>query len=243
MLDGDAAEIAHRPHDRSTADTFAAEWRGVDGTDCEADWLVARLQHERARAGIDMLNEFGLPAALLNTAGQVLYANPSFDSVDVYLREMPNGRLSLKGNDALRKAFAQALERSAEQSVTLAVPHTEEADAAVITFMPVTFQIPSSVVPKCTIMTINPVSTNRRVPCAAAIEKLFGLTPAEARIASALAAGLSVRDSAEKNGISLGTARSYLIRVFAKTGTNQQSELVSLLKSVPAGNRTLDSYL
>ncbi len=32
--------------------------------------------------------------------------------------------------------------------------------------------------------------------------------------------------------LGIGTARSYLIRIFSKTGTNQQSELVSLLKSI-----------
>ena len=37
---------------------------------------------------------------------------------------------------------------------------------------------------------------------------------------------------AGSTGIKTSTARSYLEKIFAKTGTNRQSQLVALLKSV-----------
>jgi DNA-binding CsgD family transcriptional regulator len=61
--------------------------------------------------------------------------------------------------------------------------------------------------------------------------KLFDLTPAEARLAAALARGLALKDAAIRQGIRFSTARSYLEGIFRKTCTNQQSQLVALLKS------------
>lgn len=61
------------------------------------------------------------------------------------------------------------------------------------------------------------------------LESLFGLTPAEARIAAALALGRSVSAIAEDQGCAINTVRNHLARIFGKTGARQQSELVSLL--------------
>jgi DNA-binding CsgD family transcriptional regulator len=41
-----------------------------------------------------------------------------------------------------------------------------------------------------------------------------------------------VADAAQSIGIGFGTARNYLIRIFRKTGTHQQGQLVALLKTV-----------
>ncbi|WP_315831174.1 LuxR family transcriptional regulator [Bradyrhizobium prioriisuperbiae] len=61
--------------------------------------------------------------------------------------------------------------------------------------------------------------------------QLFDLTPAEARLSAALASGLVLKDAAIHQGIRYSTARSYLEGIFRKTRTNQQSQLVALLKS------------
>jgi DNA-binding CsgD family transcriptional regulator len=61
--------------------------------------------------------------------------------------------------------------------------------------------------------------------------QLFDLTPAEARVAAALAGGMALKDAAALHGIRFSTARSYLEGIFRKTQTRQQSQLVALLKS------------
>jgi len=63
------------------------------------------------------------------------------------------------------------------------------------------------------------------------IRGMFDLTPAEARLAAALASGGALKDAASGQGIRVSTARSYLENIFRKTGTRQQSQLVALLKS------------
>jgi DNA-binding CsgD family transcriptional regulator len=60
------------------------------------------------------------------------------------------------------------------------------------------------------------------------LRELFGLTKAEARIAQALLTGANAREIAQRLGISFFTVRNHLVRIFEKTGTRRQSELVGL---------------
>lgn len=61
------------------------------------------------------------------------------------------------------------------------------------------------------------------------LARLFRLTPAEARLAAALAARQSLEDYASRAGVSIGTARWTLKRVLEKTGCRRQSELVQIV--------------
>lgn len=57
----------------------------------------------------------------------------------------------------------------------------------------------------------------------------YGLTPAEIRIASGLATGLSLREMAQANDVSYETIRTQLKSIYTKTAVNSQAALVSLL--------------
>jgi DNA-binding CsgD family transcriptional regulator len=67
-----------------------------------------------------------------------------------------------------------------------------------------------------------------------ALRAAFGLTAAEAKLASRLARAESLEDAAAALAIGKETARSQLKAVFAKTDTSRQSELVALLGRLPA---------
>jgi DNA-binding CsgD family transcriptional regulator len=62
-----------------------------------------------------------------------------------------------------------------------------------------------------------------------AFAKLYGLTGGELRVALALAPGLGVKEAADLLGIRETTAKSHLQRIFEKTGTSRQAELIQLL--------------
>jgi DNA-binding CsgD family transcriptional regulator/PAS domain-containing protein len=64
-----------------------------------------------------------------------------------------------------------------------------------------------------------------------AFAKLYGLTAGELRVVMALAPGLGVREASEMLGISEATVKSHLQRVFSKTDTSRQAELIQLLRS------------
>jgi len=60
---------------------------------------------------------------------------------------------------------------------------------------------------------------------------LYKITPAEARLATHLAALKSLEEAADDLGISIHTARTQLKSTFSKTGTRSQAELMMLLAS------------
>lgn len=68
------------------------------------------------------------------------------------------------------------------------------------------------------------------------LERLFGLSPAEARLATRLADGAGLDEAAEMLGISRNTARSQLQAIYAKTGVNRQGDLVRLLLTSAASH-------
>ena len=63
----------------------------------------------------------------------------------------------------------------------------------------------------------------------------FGVTPAEARVASLLIRGVCPSRIADVLELSKHTVRNEIKSMFSKTGTNRQSELVRLLLSLPYG--------
>ena len=80
-------------------------------------------------------------------------------------------------------------------------------------------------------------------PTAELLSGLFDLTPAEARVARALATGLSIEDTARRFGVSMQTVRNQLRAVFIKTATTRQSELLSLLAGSTPFRRSADLIL
>ena len=74
------------------------------------------------------------------------------------------------------------------------------------------------------------VDANRaRRPSSDDLRSAFALTKAEAGVALRVMDGLGLGAVADALGVSLSTVRSHLLRVFEKTGTRRQAELVRLL--------------
>lgn len=72
------------------------------------------------------------------------------------------------------------------------------------------------------------------------LAQLFGLTPAEAGVAQALAHGDAPEDIAAALDVSVHTVKTHLQRLFRKTGTRRQGELVALLHGSPASAMQAD---
>jgi DNA-binding CsgD family transcriptional regulator len=66
------------------------------------------------------------------------------------------------------------------------------------------------------------------------IRHLYKLTPAESRLLALLLAETDLKRVAERMHIRMNTARTHLKRIFEKTGTKRQAELVGLLLRGPA---------
>lgn len=65
------------------------------------------------------------------------------------------------------------------------------------------------------------------------VQRLLGLTPAEARVAVEVARGLSSAEIADRAGVHPNTIRWHLKQIYAKTGVRRQAELVRFLAFGP----------
>ncbi|WP_458790930.1 helix-turn-helix transcriptional regulator [Yoonia sp. MH D7] len=72
----------------------------------------------------------------------------------------------------------------------------------------------------------------RKIP-EALLMKIFDLTPTEARVAGSLARGNSASDVAKELGVTQTTMSFHLRKLFQKTATNRQVDLITLILAGP----------
>jgi DNA-binding CsgD family transcriptional regulator len=65
------------------------------------------------------------------------------------------------------------------------------------------------------------------------LQRLYGLTPSQARLVDLLATGCSLKQAAQRLRITEVSARQYLKLVFEKTGTHRQAELIRKVLLIP----------
>lgn len=75
------------------------------------------------------------------------------------------------------------------------------------------------------------------MPCEA-FARLYRLTSGEVRVLLALAQGLGAKDAANMLGVGEPTVRTHLQRIFSKTGTSRQTDLLRLLQSSTPPTKT-----
>lgn len=199
-----------------------------------AGLLSARLGLERARTMVATLEAIGLPAAVLTASGRALAVNGLVDALSNFLLPAAHGRLSLahpSANLLLQEALAASQAASAVSVRSIPVPSAEGRDPLIVHLLPLRGAAHDIFSGGAVLLVAAALSKSSKAPDLAVLHGLFDLSPAEARLAAALASGRSLKEAAVDGGIRFSTARSYLESVFRKTATRQQSQLVSLLKS------------
>jgi DNA-binding CsgD family transcriptional regulator len=179
------------------------------------------------------LNAVRQPALAIDRFGLVLDANSGAEALfDADIR-IKNRRLVVQ--DAAAKSCLEKLtDRLRLMPDTAPIPgepivvRRREKSAVIIRVLPVHGAARIPFLGARALLVLTTVEPKLR-PTAALLSKAFGLTPAEARLASIIAEGLSPERAAEELSISKVTARNQLMLIFAKTDTHRQSELVALL--------------
>ena len=85
--------------------------------------------------------------------------------------------------------------------------------------------------PACAAVFVSTTTSASPLP-EAVLTTLFDLTPAEARVLLRIGSGLSASRSAVSLGIGENTLKTHLNRIFAKTGTRRQADLVKLISNM-----------
>jgi DNA-binding CsgD family transcriptional regulator len=198
-----------------------------------AGLLAARLGFEQARTAVATLEAIGLAAAVATPSGRIVVTNGLFDSLPLFLPTAHGGvALADASADSVFSTAVTAAAAAERHSSSIPIAATLERPAAVIHVLPLSgagYDIFSGA---STLIIASVLDASARSPDLQLLRGLFDLSPAETKLAAALAAGMALKDAASRQGIQISTARSYVESIFRKTGTRQQSQLVALLKSV-----------
>jgi len=188
---------------------------------------------ERAQGTVSALQSIGLPAAVLTISGRVLTANTLLEGMPELFLPVAHGGMAI-GSASANALFQQAIvEHRHDLAVrSIPVPAKDDRAALVVHLLPLRRAAHDIFLGGDILIAATAVSASAMVPSPTILTGLFDLTPAEARLATALTAGRSLKSAAAKHGVTFSTARTYLDRIYRKTGVNQQSQLVALLKSV-----------
>jgi DNA-binding CsgD family transcriptional regulator/PAS domain-containing protein len=190
----------------------------------------------------DVIDRMPFGVVLLDGTGRVTFVNRAakrvFDARDgLTLRNREVSAASTKQTTELHQAIAEALAAGRGQGVlttgggVLAVDRPSLKRPFQVLITPVHSRAPAVAFsgPKpIAALFVSDVENETGTP-GQMLRTFYGLTPAESRLASELLQHRTVEEAAETLDISLNTARSQLKRLFEKTGTRRQSELLRLL--------------
>jgi len=193
-----------------------------------------------------LLDRLSTPALLLNGSGTIVEANDKADRLLATdnLLDTRDGRLVALGagqNETLQAALASALGaangRSGgfRESVPVRLGRNAMPALLVLTPLPMAaFAMFEVVDPQARLLVQillpeGPLSIDHTL-----LAGLFGLTPAEGRVACLIAAGIAPPRAATMLGVSHNTVRTHLARCYDKIGVGSQAALIRLLTPLSA---------
>lgn len=244
--------------------TRGRDSRAFDGQECAVLERVKRhlreavaIEHRLHRStpdvypGVELLNAFARPMILIDPARDIRFANAAGR------RLLTQADCVVERNGALRCRDAEGDQAFSEALRELGLTERQETDELrqARRFVRVRTQDGAPVV--VYLVALRPATTLGvfgHDPLAlvffhdfrdgGALDPLvvgetFDLTPAEARLAVALASGMTLQQVSERHGVSILTVRAQLRAVLAKTNTTRQAELMRILVGMPmTGPRT-----
>jgi len=200
-----------------------------------AGLIAARLRLERAHAATATLRALGLPAAVLSVGGRVLATNSLLEDLPHIFRPAAFGALSIAHGPAdalLRDALEAQRAGNTEPVRSIPIPgQTPDEAPYVVHLLPLRGSAQDVFSHGDMVLAATRVDAAGGQFPPATLIGLFDLSPAEAKLAVQLAEGLTVIEASQRSGITTKTGRTYLERLFAKTGTRRQAELIALLRS------------
>jgi DNA-binding CsgD family transcriptional regulator len=190
-----------------------------------AGMIASRLGMERARGALDAMTALGMPAALIDQRGGLREANALMGASLVDTRA--GGRVHL-GDPTGDKAL-EAILSGESRARSIALKPTELRPGRVAHLMPLGGEARDLFTGAMSLLVMSVAGGPASQLDLNVLRALFDLSPAESRLAAALAGGADLNAAAAQNNIRVSTARSYLEQIFRKTGCHRQSELVALL--------------
>ena len=191
-----------------------------------------------------VLDNLSIGVILLDDGGQVIAMNRSAEEIVARNDGLMAGRTGLRAarpqqTNELRRLISEAAQTGAGGGMgaggvmTVSRPSTKRPLAVLVTPLRSRVLGWGAEQPVVALFLTDP-ERNPELPVEA-LSRLYGLTPAQARLAAALSEGRSLREFSEESRLSMSTVRWTMKQIFAKTDTRRQAELVRLILTGPAG--------
>ncbi len=200
--------------------------------------FVQRIDMEAEKEALALtVSGMSVGSILVDSDGLILEANPPAQALlkqQDGLFATSTGKLALH-NASQSRELHDLIRRNATASVDPAAPGVSRAmpvnrpsgrDSIGLLVRPARGgdHNPLAIRPTALIHLVDPVQP--RMTMINALMELFGLTPAEARVALSLANGNSIDETARNAATSRNTVRSQVRSIFSKMGINRQSQLI-----------------
>jgi DNA-binding CsgD family transcriptional regulator len=193
-----------------------------------ASLMASRLGLRAASDMTDAMQLLGLPAIALGHAGRAIAMNALAEALDGRVITGGLDRVAL-GSPAADALLSEALANAHAGGVgSIPLPANAGQPALIVHVLPLTGAAHDVFAAARTLMLVTDVAAPE-APTQELLAGLFDLTPAEARVARALASGLPLDQVAAEFGLAVQTIRNQLAAVFHKTGTSRQVELLRLI--------------
>lgn len=191
-------------------------------------------------------------AVLLDIRGRIIHANPA---AELLLRDgdglscvAADGGLHLAAllpdeNAALSRLLAKALHVAEASSDELGEPLRLTRLSGGSPLLAVPVPLPPPIFPlwelsrSARVLVLIVDSSRRSAATASALQTVFGLTNAEAHVATLVGGGLSRPQTAQALHVSPDTVKTHLARCFEKMDIHSQVELARILSALPADLR------
>lgn len=196
-----------------------------------ASWMASRLAFKEAASMVQALELLALPAAVISDAGAVVAANDALQRLSPDITIGRGNRMAVasqRANELLTVAIAAVAQgrEAAVQSIPLLL--SEEPPPSILHIVPIRRSARDIFSRSSAIVIVTRLAAGA-VWSTGVLTGLFDLTTSEAVVAREMARGATIDEAAIRLKLSPQTVRTYLKRVYSKTGTSRQAELVALL--------------
>jgi DNA-binding CsgD family transcriptional regulator len=201
--------------------------------------LVRALSSASADGALHAFEVSSTAVVLINRHGEVFKANKSAERLltgDVRIVKRHLVAKDRQATAALNRALHELIWSRGGGGLSSPLPLPRAGHRSLIAYPAKFSNSAANALADCQALVVLVDPDKRRSPAEAAVRAAFGLTGAEARLASRLASGEALETAAAQIGIAKETGRNQLKSIFAKVGVHRQAELVNMLASLPGSS-------
>jgi DNA-binding CsgD family transcriptional regulator len=196
--------------------------------------LSRQLAYANATGMLDAFEALGCASFLLNHAGQVTRHNARAELLLGDGLSLSRGRLRCERSaDSVALGHLTAVMGRSTAVLPVTAPpvvaHRLSKRPLVIRGIPLAGLAAAIFSPAASILLVSDTDTRPQPTAIETTQSMFGLTVMESMVLSFLERDIPLPAAAEAIGMSHETARSHMKRIFSKTGTSRQADLLTLL--------------